>query len=1198
MSVDIATLGVKVDASEADEAGNKLEQLAQSADKADASTAKLSRASEQLQSELNQTVAAANGQASALSSASSSADKLANSNAGAARATDEMADRMAKLKASVDPIGAAIDRVNSELAEAAELYRRGAISADEYAKAQLILTNRSNDLAAKQDVMNARLIAGGGAARLTASEALNLSRQFADVGVSAAMGMNPLMILIQQGPQISDIMRTSGLSVKDLFVQLGLMMGLLKEVPGAANAAGSAIASSMASVELPTIAGAVDDGAAAVGKAANAAANVAVKETAEEAVEAEAQLSFAFMGAGSASTVAAEAATVQSIANKAVEETAEAAARAEAQLALASGAASAGAGTAAAGAAAATAANGALAASATAAGAASTAAGAATAIALAPLALIIGAIVLAIGAVAAGFAMFASEAGKNVGDLTKGMGLTEQQLDRLKDKGVDTSITMGDAFLGFFDTVSELIYEAFGPQIEWLKQAFKDAYEWIKNGTVFIIKAIIGGFVGAVYAIREAWNILPATLSDIGVSAANGVIKAVNWMVDKAIEKLNGLIDLANTASNFIGMGNVFGKVTAPQIGLLDNPNAGAASSYMSNLSGAFNEGYGKGSGFVDDFGGRWEGNSKKRGQRRIKDAAGDDDGDSGGKKGGKPKKGDKPEKSEAEKEYEKRYKAAEDYIKSLQEETNAIGKNRVELKMLEVQRAADAAATDKQKASILAQGEAWKKANNEQATKELKQSMADEAEAINFENSLIGKNNAERETAIILRERDLKIRDLERQGIVVNTAELQAETDALIAQANARGQRQDAIDNQDMATTKIRDMADSIREATESFGELFGTAGEGFSNMINLAAEYQVQQEEMRSRQLELQQQYMEGQLSEAQFEFEKERIARQSSQAQISYYGNMLGAAKTFFKEGSTGWKIMEAAERVYRVFQFAMAIKSMLIDKQQTVSSVANSGTRATADGIAGVAKTIASLPFPFNIAAGAAVAAFLVSMGVKMLKGGGGGKGGSSSSANTQDNAKAAQDAYFKNATYDEYGNPTSSYSVLKPGETTVAASKQAAAGVASTVAANDNAGAYSEFADKGYKAIKDIVEKHSEAVNLIVNDSYKAVNDVVNAKDENLTKAFDLGYSVLSSLSIGQTDNAAVPNSPSLVSNANSSSITFGDTNLTIQGDANEETVAKFKQLLDENKQETVQEARQAVAEDLQEQQRRQRLGGG
>lgn len=53
-----------------------------------------------------------------------------------------------------------------------------------------------------------------GATKITAAQTLNLSRQFADVAVTGAMGMSPLMILIQQGPQIgetiSEIARDAG----------------------------------------------------------------------------------------------------------------------------------------------------------------------------------------------------------------------------------------------------------------------------------------------------------------------------------------------------------------------------------------------------------------------------------------------------------------------------------------------------------------------------------------------------------------------------------------------------------------------------------------------------------------------------------------------------------------------------------------------------------------------------------------------------------------------------------------------------------------------------------------------------------------------------------------------------------------------------------------------------------------------------
>lgn len=58
-----------------------------------------------------------------------------------------------------------------------------------------------------------------GSSKVLTQAGLNLSRQFADIGVTAAMGMSPLMILIQQGPQIADafaMAKTQGLGFKDV----------------------------------------------------------------------------------------------------------------------------------------------------------------------------------------------------------------------------------------------------------------------------------------------------------------------------------------------------------------------------------------------------------------------------------------------------------------------------------------------------------------------------------------------------------------------------------------------------------------------------------------------------------------------------------------------------------------------------------------------------------------------------------------------------------------------------------------------------------------------------------------------------------------------------------------------------------------------------------------------------------------------
>ena len=60
-----------------------------------------------------------------------------------------------------------------------------------------------------------------GLTRNQVASRLNLARQGADVAVTAAMGMNPAMIAIQQGPQIADALATSGIRASAGLLALG-----------------------------------------------------------------------------------------------------------------------------------------------------------------------------------------------------------------------------------------------------------------------------------------------------------------------------------------------------------------------------------------------------------------------------------------------------------------------------------------------------------------------------------------------------------------------------------------------------------------------------------------------------------------------------------------------------------------------------------------------------------------------------------------------------------------------------------------------------------------------------------------------------------------------------------------------------------------------------------------------------------------
>src|SRR5438132_6230993 len=136
MAIDIATLGIKVDATEADRGAASLDKLAASAEKAEASTQ------------------------------------------GAANAASVYADRVDKLYSSVDPFGAKQAAINAEIEEATFLYKEGAISAEQYEYATMALGKRFDSAVEQQRAYNAVVKETAVVQKLTAAESLNMGRQF------------------------------------------------------------------------------------------------------------------------------------------------------------------------------------------------------------------------------------------------------------------------------------------------------------------------------------------------------------------------------------------------------------------------------------------------------------------------------------------------------------------------------------------------------------------------------------------------------------------------------------------------------------------------------------------------------------------------------------------------------------------------------------------------------------------------------------------------------------------------------------------------------------------------------------------------------------------------------------------------------------------------------------------------------------
>ncbi|MFN3319932.1 MAG: phage tail length tape measure family protein [Allorhizobium sp.] len=116
-----------------------------------------------------------------------------------------------ELRAKYNPLFAVINQYKSSLTEIRTLHAQGVLSTNEMTAA--ISRQRQATLASIDAIKgrNQAMIAGGDVAIGSGPrgfETANIAAQFQDIGVTAAMGMNPLMIALQQGTQLSSVIGT------------------------------------------------------------------------------------------------------------------------------------------------------------------------------------------------------------------------------------------------------------------------------------------------------------------------------------------------------------------------------------------------------------------------------------------------------------------------------------------------------------------------------------------------------------------------------------------------------------------------------------------------------------------------------------------------------------------------------------------------------------------------------------------------------------------------------------------------------------------------------------------------------------------------------------------------------------------------------------------------------------------------------
>lgn len=222
----------------------------------------------------------------------------------------------------------------------------------------------------------------------------------------------------------------------------------------------------------------------------------------------------------------------------------------------------------------------------------------------------------------------------------------------------------------------------------------------------------------------------------------------------------------------------------------------------------------------------------------------------------------------------------------------------------------------------------------------------------------------------------------LEKGSIAENNAELEKQAELLyqISQLN---------------------MAEIGRTPGDILAEGFGTAGKAISGMMESYDKFGEQSKRVNAE--------LAGQLkhlaatgaSPDKIAQAEDAAAEKRLQINAQMYAGMAGAAKGYFKQQSTAYKVLENTEKAFRAIELALAIKSMTVKlmstEATTAAETASVGPYIAAQMAKGLvaAKTAVAAafaaPFPLNLAIGAGVMALMAGLGFSIA---GAVKGGSS------------------------------------------------------------------------------------------------------------------------------------------------------------------------------------------------------------
>lgn len=215
--MDIATLGMAIDSSEAASAATDLDRMVQAGARAERSAA---------------SVGAAMASAGAkFGTASGQSDGLRQAIEHGSDAMRKQQGELAALIGRIDPVVGALGRLDDMESQLRKHAASGLLPADDFAAYSAKITEMRQRLAGADDQMRV----SGMTAKQTAQNLRMLPMQFTDIAVSLAGGQSPFMVMMQQGGQLKDMFGGVGAATRAMG---GYIAGLVNPFTIAATAAG------------------------------------------------------------------------------------------------------------------------------------------------------------------------------------------------------------------------------------------------------------------------------------------------------------------------------------------------------------------------------------------------------------------------------------------------------------------------------------------------------------------------------------------------------------------------------------------------------------------------------------------------------------------------------------------------------------------------------------------------------------------------------------------------------------------------------------------------------------------------------------------------------------------------------------------------------------------------------------------------